>query len=96
MDYAEQNGVASALPAKRAWLAENRQKLGPDFWIVSAVAVRPKATPDLIQQGIQLCVDTKMNGITLAQYDGADFPNLRAIRDGLVTAKIPVQPEKPV
>jgi len=96
MDYAEQNGVASALPAKRAWLAENRQKLGPDFWIVSAVAVRPKATPDLIQQGIQLCVDTKMNGITLAQYDGADFPNLRAIRAGLMAAKIPVPPAKSV
>ncbi len=95
MDYAEQAGVASALLAKRQWLTENRQKLGPDFWIVSAVAVRPKATPDLIEQSVQLCVDCAMNGIVLAQYDGADFPNLRAIRAGLAAAKIPVPPAPP-
>ena len=92
MDYAEQQGAASALEAKRQWLTENRQKLGKDFWLVPAVAVRPKATPELIKQGIQLCVDCGMNGICLAQYDGADFPNLRAVRDGLVAAKIPVSP----
>jgi hypothetical protein len=96
MDYAEQDGNAAALGAKRQWLTENRQKLGPDFWLLSAVAVRPKATPDLIKQGIQLCVDCGMNGITIAQYDGGDFPNLRAVRDGLVAAKIPVPPASSV
>jgi hypothetical protein len=51
--------------------------------MVSAIAVRPKATPELIREGVKIAVECGMNGITLGHYDGAEFPMLRAIRDGL-------------
>ena len=78
------------MEGKRTWLSEERRSLGPEFNLVSGVAVRPRATPELIRQGVGIAVETKMNGIMLGFYDGADFPNLRAVREGLVGAGIPV------
>jgi hypothetical protein len=85
MDYSEQQGTAAAMNGKRQWLTENRQQLGKDFPLLSAIAVRPKATPELIRQGVQIAVECGMDGITLGHYDGAEFPMLRAIREGLAT-----------
>ncbi len=64
--------------------------MGPEFNLVSGVAVRPRATPELIRQGVKIAVETKMNGIMLGFYDGADFPNLRAVRAGLADGGLPV------
>jgi hypothetical protein len=89
-DYSEQSGQAAAMEGKRTWLTEERRSLGPEFNVVSGVAVRPRATPELIRQGVGIAVETKMNGIMLGFYDGADFANLRAVREGLVGAGIPV------
>jgi hypothetical protein len=71
------------MQGKREWLTRERAGVGKDFPIVSAVAVRPKATPELIREGVKIAVECGMNGITLGHYDGAEFPMLRAIRDGL-------------
>jgi hypothetical protein len=89
-DYAEQTGQPAAMAGKRTWLTEERRNLGSDFNVVSGVAVRPRATPELVRQGVGIAVDTKMNGIMLGFYDGADFANLRAVREGLLQAGIPV------
>lgn len=88
MEYSEQRGDPAAMNFKRKWLTETRAALGRDFPALSAIAVRPKATPELIRQGVQIAVDCGMNGITLGHYDGAEFPMLRAIRDGLTAAKV--------
>jgi hypothetical protein len=64
--------------------------MGPEFNLVSGVAVRPRATPELVRQGVKIAVETKMNGIMLGFYDGADFANLRAVRAGLADAGLPV------
>ena len=85
-DYSEQTGQAAAMEGKRTWLTEERRSLGPEFNVVSGVAVRPRATPELIRQGVGIAVETKMNGIMLGFYDGADFATLRAIREGLAGA----------
>jgi hypothetical protein len=66
--------------------------MGPEFNLVSGVAVRPRATPELIRQGVKIAVETRMNGIMLGFYDSADFPNLRAVRAGLADAGLPVAP----
>lgn len=87
-DYTEQRGDAALMKNKRQWLTRERQALGKDFPIVSAVAVRPKATPELIREGVRIAVECGMNGITLGHYDGAEFPMLRAIREGMVEAKV--------
>jgi hypothetical protein len=89
-DYTEQKGDAALMPQKRAWLTAEREGLGTDFPVLSAVAVRPKATPELIEEGVQIAVDCGVAGITLGHYDGATFPMLRAIRSGLDAAKVKV------
>jgi hypothetical protein len=91
MDYTEQKGDPAAMEGKRRWITQIRRQLGEGFPLLSAVAVRPKATPELIRQGVQIAVECGMDGITLGHYDGAEFPMLRAIREGLVAAKVPVQ-----
>ena len=48
-----------------------------------------KATPELIREGIRISVETGMHGITLGHYDGASYPMLRAVRDGLRDSGIP-------
>jgi hypothetical protein len=52
--------------------------------------MRPRATPELIRQGVKIAVETKMNGIMLGFYDSADLTNLRAVRAGLADAGLPV------
>lgn len=89
-DYTEQKGDAALMPQKREWLTSERQSLGLDFPVLSAVAVRPKATPELIEEGVKIATDCGMVGITLGHYDGAEFPMLRAIRSGLDAAKVTV------
>jgi hypothetical protein len=85
-DYSEQTGDPARMKDKRDWLTRERAAVGQDFPMVSAVAVRPKATPELIREGVRIAVECGMNGITLGHYDGAEFPMLRAIRDGLKAA----------
>jgi len=87
-DYTEQRGDPALMKNKREWLTRERQALGKDFPMLSAVAVRPKATPELIREGVRIAVECGMNGITLGHYDGAEFPMLRAIREGMTEAKV--------
>jgi hypothetical protein len=94
-DYSEQTGQAAAMDGKRAWLTEERANMGLDFNLVSGVAVRPRATPELVRQGVKIAVETKMNGIMLGFYDSADFTNLRAVRAGLADADLPITPASP-
>ncbi|HWB32828.1 MAG TPA: hypothetical protein VG714_06625 [Acidobacteriaceae bacterium] len=89
-DYSEQSGQMAAMSGKRTWLTEERGNMGPEFNVVSGVALRPRATPELVREGVKIAVETKMNGIMLGFYDGGDFANLRAVRAGLVDAGLPV------
>jgi hypothetical protein len=50
---------------------------------LSAIAVRPKGTPELIREGVKIAVDCGIDGFTLGHYDGSEFPMLRAIRECL-------------
>jgi hypothetical protein len=87
-DYSEQRGEPARMKEKREWLTQERAAVGKDFPMVSAIAVRPKATPELIREGVKIAVECGMNGITLGHYDGAEFPMLRAIREGMAAAKV--------
>ena len=70
---------------------EIHHECGAGIFLPGEFLVRP-ATPELIRQGVGIAVEAKMNGIMLGFYDGADFPNLRAVREGLVGAGLPVAP----
>jgi len=89
-DYTEQQGNPAAMKGKRQWLTDERRILGKDFRMLSAVAVRPKATPELIREGIKIAVECGVDGITLGHYDGSEFPMLRAVREGLTAAGVNV------
>jgi hypothetical protein len=93
-DYSEQQGNPTVMKGKREWLTQERQALGRGFPLLSAVAVRPKATPELIREGVRIALECGVNGITLGHYDGAEFPMLRAIREGLAAAQAPVPPAR--
>jgi hypothetical protein len=56
--------------------------------LLSAVAVRPKATRELIRQGVRIALECGVQGITLGHHDGAEFPMLRAVREAMETSKV--------
>jgi len=88
-DHTEQNGQPNeTFSLKKTWIVDNRSLLGPDIPLLSGIAVRPKATPDLIQKGIQVAIAGGVNGIACKHYDGATFSMLRAVRNGLSAAGI--------
>jgi hypothetical protein len=88
MDYSEQEGNPALLEGKRKWLMDARSQVGADFPLLSAVGVRLKATADVVRDGVKVVVETGMNGLTIGHYDGATFPVLRGVRDGLVAAGV--------
>jgi hypothetical protein len=89
-DYSEQKGYPSKMDDKRKWLAADRAALGPDYPLIGAIAVRPKATPELIREGVKISLEYGAAGVALGHYDGAEFPMLRAIKEELISEKIHV------
>jgi hypothetical protein len=55
---------------------------------LSAIGVRPKATPEIIRQGVVISAQCGADGITMGHYDGATFSHLRAIREGMELADV--------
>jgi hypothetical protein len=94
MEYSEQYGDPTRMPQKTQWLADVRQAAGPALPLLSAVAVRAKATPELIRQGVRIAVESGVRGVTLGHYDGAAPSMLRAVWSGLAEAGVPgVEPK---
>lgn len=89
-DYSEQKGDPAYMDHKRTWFAAERAAIGPDFPFIAGVAVRPKATPELIHEGVKIGLEFGAVGVSLGHYDGAEFPMLRAIKEQLTAEKIPV------
>ena len=88
-DHTEQNGRPDeSFSSKKTWIGHNRALLGQEIPLLSGVAVRPKATPDLIQKGIKVAIDGGVDGIACKHYDGATFSMLRAVRNGLSAAGV--------
>ena len=88
MEYSEQYGDPTRMGRKAAWLADVRRAVGPNPPVLSAVAVRAKANPDLIRQGVKIAVDSGVRGITLGHYDGAAPSMLRAVWNGMAEAGV--------
>jgi hypothetical protein len=82
-DYSEQLGDPARMHEKDERLKANTEALGENFPRISAVAVRPKATPELIHEGVHISLENNVCGLSLGHYDGAEFPLLRAIGEGL-------------
>ena len=88
LDYTEQEGNPALMARKSAWFAGVRQQLVPSLPLLSTVGVRMKATPELVRQGVRIAVECGAVGVGLGHYDGASFPILRAVREGLQDAAV--------
>ena len=92
MDYAEQTGDIERVRNKSKWLANVRRQLGEDMPIISAIAPRAKATPELIKLGIKTVALGGADGLSFGFYDGATIECLRAIREGMAEAEVQLRP----
>jgi hypothetical protein len=58
---------------------------------LSAIGIRPKATPEIIRQGVVVSAECGVDGLTMGHYDGASFKNLRAIKEGMELADVEIK-----
>jgi hypothetical protein len=94
-DYSEQSGDPARMEWKRAYLHSIRRAVGIDKYFLSAVSPRPKATPELVKQGILISAQSGADALTIGHYDGAWMPCLRAIVEGLEEAGIQIRRDEP-
>jgi len=90
-DHQEQKGRPNEdFAHRKAWLTYNRDRLGPDTPLLSGIAARMEATPDLVRRGIKVAVQhpAKIDGVALKHYDGASFSLLRAFKQGMIEAGV--------
>jgi hypothetical protein len=85
-DYSEQEGNLAALEHKREFLLNVRAAIGDEMPFLSAIGIRPKATPELIRKGVVISMECGADGLSLGHYDGASLHNLLAIKEGLADA----------
>lgn len=89
-NYYEQSGDISRIEDKRRWLLAVRRAVGDEMYFLSAIGVRPRATPEIIRQGVVVSAQCGVDGITMGHYDGAPFSNLRAIKEGMKLADVEI------
>jgi hypothetical protein len=89
-NYDEQSGAPAQLEHKRKFLMSVRALAGDDIHFLSAIGIRPKATPELIRKGVVISSECGADGLSLGHYDGAPLKNLEAIRLGLADADVTI------
>ena len=72
------------------FLLSVRTLMGDEMYFLSAIGVRPRATPELIRKGVLISSECGADGITLGHYDGAPLRNLEAIGEGMREADVRV------
>jgi hypothetical protein len=90
-DYSEQSGSLERLEHKRQFLLSIRAAVGDEMHFLSAIGIRPRATPELIRKGVVISSECGADGLSLGHYDGASLKNLEAIRQGLEDADVGVE-----
>jgi hypothetical protein len=95
-NYAEQTGDPAAMDFKRAYLHGIRRAIGLDKYFLSAISPRPKATPELVKEGILVSAQCGADALTIGHYDGGWHDCLRAIREGIEEAGIVIDRNVPM
>lgn len=75
---------------RKQWIATNRELVGPDMTLITGIAPRLFATPEIVKEGIKVAVQhpAKVNGLALKHYDGASYGLLRAFKQGMIEAGV--------
>ena len=94
-NYSEQSGDPAQMERKRAYLHSIRRAFGIEKYFLSAISPRPKATPELVKQGILISAQCGADALTIGHYDGAWINCLRAIREGIEEAGIAIRRDAP-
>jgi hypothetical protein len=89
-NYEEQRGRMEDMEHKRRYLLALRASAGDDIPLLSAIGIRPKATPELVRRGVLISAECGADGLSLGHYDGAPLRLLEAIGDGLREADVQV------
>ncbi len=90
-DYSEQSGDPARMEWKRGYLHSVRRAIGVEKYFLSAISPRPKATPELVKQGILISAQCGADALTIGHYDGSWMNCLRAIKQGLEEAGIEIK-----
>jgi hypothetical protein len=90
-NYSEQTGDPAEMARKRAYLHSIRRAIGTEKYFLSAVSPRPKATPDLVKQGILISAQCGADALTIGHYDGSWMNCLHAVKEGLEEAGIEIR-----
>lgn len=88
MEYTEQLGDPSLMVRKQHHVSNVRRKVGDGFPLNSAVAIRAKATPELIHEGIRIAVKNGADMLSLAFWDGCTMEQLAAVKSGMARHEI--------
>ena len=64
--------------------------VGDEMLFLSAIGIRPHATPELVRKGVLISSECGADGLSLGHYDGAPLRLLEAIGDGLRDADVRV------
>lgn len=83
MEYTEQLGDPNLMYRKSNRVSNVRRMLGDDKPLNSAVAVRAKATPEIIHDGLLRAVKNGADMISLAFWDGCTMEQLAAVKSGM-------------
>jgi hypothetical protein len=89
-NYDEQQGRMDYMEHKRKFLLAVRAAAGDDIPLLSAIGIRPHATPELVRKGVLISSECGADGLSLGHYDGAPLQLLEAIGDGLREADVRV------
>lgn len=89
-DYSEQSGDPARMEWKRGYLHAVRRAIGVEKYFLSAISPRPRATPELVKQGILISAQCGADALTIGHYDGSWMNCLRAIKEGLQEAGIEI------
>jgi hypothetical protein len=89
-NYDEQQGRMDYMEHKRKFLLAVRASAGDDIPLLSAIGIRPHATPELVRKGVLISSECGADGLSLGHYDGAPLQLLEAIGDGLREADVRV------
>jgi hypothetical protein len=89
-DYSEQSGDAAMLAVKRAKHLNLRRIVGDQKKVIAAIGIRPKATREIVKQGVITAAFAGADGLSLGHYDGAPLTFLDAVREGIEEAEVHV------
>lgn len=87
-DYSEQFGAPDDFLFKRNTLLKVRRGIGFDKDLIAALAVRPNASPEIIEKSLKILAELGVDGLSLGHYDCAHMEHLEAIRSGMEKANI--------